>query len=1285
MSRFKKLTLLFVLSLAAGICLGQTVTTGATITDSDGFAWSGAKVQATWVPNPSYPNLNQYTLNGQSLATYAPYNSLLNQSIVTGGTGAFAGFVLLDNSLIQPAGSTYRFTVQSNTSAPATVYNPIQINSGLTSLTSFLSSNSIAPRFPAVNVIGAFGYGDVELTTTPNPGGMYFNTTTNISRQWNGTSWGNLAGGSAATINGQSSPFTFNGTVSNVGSTFTFTGGSGSFTLNTAELGAYSSGSLTHTNHYVIPPGQTLSQINSLIAAAPSGVYDFQRGDTVPQKFTPVLSNSQLQALVKHEGLPFYTYTINADAWSMVGDARQVNVQFSTASKTITVGLNSMSSYDIGKVMWIYNSTTQQAFETQILTVPTSLSFTVSSFPPWNQTTYIAAWVGTDNTTNAQNYLTSGSTLTQFQGAGFYTPPAKLTLSAGAFMSHTLNPSATGLEGAGPNVSYFIGAPGEDMFAAPDAYTTPTNQGAVHLYDFGVILEGGIDATQAWSLINDSGTSAKTALYRPAYVMTRDSNYPLAPEWCIGPNQNNTGCQSSVALTNGTTLACYASALLASQVPAVGQQVIFPYATGGLIETTVASTSGSCSGGASPRTLGTTIPSGTQSYNVFGTNIQHTSIDFPAGRSYPFNLTMANSIIPNPGSEYGAAPYGTIAIGAETCNYYNLSYVSNYYTITGCTGTSVDHPSTSYVAPLNPFVPTKPFVVTPTINSSDTTPTNSSFFPGHNIGNCVWAFPQSNGTTNQAQAWSNAHINDINIVQNNLPEYNNTCGFYFVGLGYATHYNDIRMSGTEYGIVQAQPSIENHNFNLYQPTADGSTWDKITIRAGYIMDIINANQNNFSNFDTYSQLGNSSGGAVGCGGGLFTSYGWDDQTGAQAGAMTLSTIPNFYIEPEAGTHCGQEFLMELDGYNNLFSDMHMGGGGYVQVGGVDEHWSSGNMNNSNQGLGYVAPIVNYGSGTVFDYTELVGSSPFCNTWNYLTIANSCTFINWGPKTYVRSRYDSQGPFGNPVFGNNRTIPDGQSNETFNTGNVGQDAYVHSGWGFIGPEEFAGGQFDPGPMNHNLWTFDSTAYTSQANVGCTVGNNTGFIYCAPYRFNDNFIAIGQGQRIAPGKYMVYFNMKSGLASNTANVGVGTCVIATGVCSNITGPVAIPVTNAYPATSAAVQGFVVDLSSYAAIPPTNSLQLEFYGAASADVIYTQYVDFAPLPENFNVNQLTVNGTGFPTYVNGSYGTETWQNAAPSTGCGSTYPNGSIWHNSSGTHAGLTLTYICNGPGTAWVGIF
>jgi hypothetical protein len=168
-------------------------------------------------------------------------------------------------------------------------------------------------------------------------------------------------------------------------------------------------------------------------------------------------------------------------------------------------------------------------------------------------------------------------------------------------------------------------------------------------------------------------------------------------------------------------------------------------------------------------------------------------------------------------------------------------------------------------------------------------------------------------------------------------------------------------------------------------------------------------------------------------------------------------------------------------------------------------------------------------------------------------------------------------------------------------------------------------------------------------------------------------------------MVYFNMKSCLASNTANVGVGTCVISTGVCSNITGPVAIPVTSSYPATSAAVQGFVVDLSSYAAIPPTNVIQLEFYGAASADTIYVQYVDFAPLPENFNVQQLTVNGSGFPIYTNGSYGTETWQNAAPSTGCGSTYPNGSIWHNSSGTHAGLTLTYVCNGPGTNWVGIF
>jgi hypothetical protein len=37
---------------------------------------------------------------------------------------------------------------------------------------------------------------------------------------------------------------------------------------------------------------------------------------------------------------------------------------------------------------------------------------------------------------------------------------------------------------------------------------------------------------------------------------------------------------------------------------------------------------------------------------------------------------------------------------------------------------------------------------------------------------------------------------------------------------------------------------------------------------------------------------------------------------------------------------------------------------------------------------------------------------------------------------------------------------------------------------------------------------------------------------------------------------------------------------------------------------------------------------------------------------------------------------------TGCGTTYGNGSIYSNTSGTHAGPTLLYVCDAATTTWI---
>lgn len=1274
-------------------------TVTAIVTDADSFVWTNANVTMTFVPNPSFPNYNQYTLNGHNLATYQPYNSLLTQSVQTNAsTGSFT-LIGLDNTQIQPQGSTWIFTIKSNSSAPATVYQLFQLQGSSMNLTSFLSSNSVAPRFPAQP--GVYGYGDIELTTVPFPGGQYFNTTTLVPRFWNGIVWNNYGSGGATgvtSINAATGPATFTGAVNCTGTitiTCAFTGGAASFTLNLAELGALTTGSvLTHTGHYSVPQMQTLSQVNTLLASAPDASFEFQATSPTcylstcdTSAFIP-FTNTSFRAHIQHNGHQFMTNTINIDEGGVVCDARQMFMTFGTGSNVITPSLNTLSNLDVGKVIWTWNPTTQQAFESQV-TSQNGSTFTVASTPPWNQVSAAKFYIGTDNTTNAQAALTYFGTKTNWQGVS-YSAPGLLTLSAGGCMSHKLNPMGASWRGAG-NLTTWIGAPGEDNFATDDAFTAGGQvQGGVHIDGAGIAIGDGVNAAKAWSLIDDAGTHSKVANYRPSYVMTRASNYELAPEWCKGNSFNNGGCIVSVGTTSNTTLLCLPNTLLASQIPAVGNFVAFPYTSSGLIVTTVASVAGSCAGGFTPRTLGTTIPTAVQGefyISQVSGGFQNTSADFPANPTYPFTLHLTNPIAPTPASEIGFAPYGTFIIGNQICTYYGVNYVSNnpYFIVTGCANTSVDHPSTSPIVALNPFNTSMPMPVQPSINAGDTTPVNASFFPGQNVGACAFAFPQSNGSANQAIAWSNSVIENLFISNQAIPSYQNTCEFYFVGQPYATHFQNIRDTGTYFGIVYGVPSTENHNWILVQPTSDATTWNNISINAGYPIEVNDANQNSYNNIDVYSNLASPSGAYVGCATGYYFTLQWDDQTGA-TGGMSLSDNRNLYVEPESGTHCGQEFLNEFDGNNNTYTDFHQGGGGYNVISGFDNHWVGGNLNNDSGGFGNVAPIINYGNGSSFLWTEGIGSSPFCNTFNYGVVTYNCTFINWGPKVHMMARTDRIGPYGNVAYGNNRTTFDGQTMETFTDGKVGSDFFVHSGAGYIDPSEFDGRNFDPASFTQ-LWTFDSTAFISQSFAACNIGTTVGTIYCEASVFNHNHIGIGPGQRLAAGKYLVFISAKSlNQSSNPIAFGIGHIVLATGVRTGITGPINTTLTNAYPTTNAGTWQTVVDLSAYGANPATDGIAIEVYAATGslADNVAVQYVSFTPLPDNLSTQQLTIQGSGTPTATTPN-GSESWGTAAPGATCGTTFSNGSIWHNSAGNHGALTLTYVCNAATTAWVGVF
>ena len=118
--------------------------------------------------------------------------------------------------------------------------------------------------------------------------------------------------------------------------------------------------------------------------------------------------------------------------------------------------------------------------------------------------------------------------------------------------------------------------PGEDIFQAPDpSQGSGVNQGAAHIHDLTFLVDGRIDATLPWQEINDTGTVAKAAMYRPIAQKTAVASNPLAPGWFQGPGSNLSGAFNGVAaVTAGSAVMCVPNGETA---PAVSQVVVFPY------------------------------------------------------------------------------------------------------------------------------------------------------------------------------------------------------------------------------------------------------------------------------------------------------------------------------------------------------------------------------------------------------------------------------------------------------------------------------------------------------------------------------------------------------------------------------------------------------------------------------------------------------------------------------------------------------------------------------------
>jgi hypothetical protein len=935
-----------------------------------------------------------------------------------------------------------------------------------------------------------------------------------------------------------------------------------------------------------------------------------------------------------------------ATEFGAVCDAREIYGTLSVGSTTVTLTGGALTSADIGKILVAVGSVsgTPTAFETAIASITDGLHAVATTAAPFSQATAHEMTLGHDDSAAIAQGMTA-------VGAG-----GTLVFPAGYCMTHTQSLKGQSPIGLGIN-SQIVGFPGEDIFQAPDPSQGPGySQGAAHIHDLTFLLDSRIDATLPWQIVNDGGTTAKAALYRPVAQKTGVSSNPLAPGWFQGSGANLSGAFNGVAsITALSAVMCVPNA---ETPPAVGQTVVFPYPAS-VFTSTVSSTAGSCPAGSSARTLAAALPSGTtngQAEWMAGTSPQNLATAITSG-TCPATITLANNIGPVPGYESNVAPFGLIQIDGEQFSYFGKTTASNptpantlYGVQCAQNGTArASHSTAATVVPLNQFKPAYPWPVTPTVNSGDTTPSGTaSFFPGWNVGNAAFAFPVVTGIssgTGSTGAWSaNAKIENLSFYQwpNEINgeawgEVNHTAMMYFVSPSYASVFSNLYTLYLFYGIAMGPPSIENHNYGTAQPTGDGTHWDGITIYAANPVIIPLGNQNTFANFNVYSQEGTTAGVGIGADTCYYFTQEWDDQGGNVFELMSLDHFKNMYCEPEGGAHAVQMPEWEMDTYNSEIEDQHMGGGGEYYIGGNQQHWIGGNFNNA-----ISTPAINWGTQNTAEFVANLGSEPKGNNYG----ANSLINFGWGSKFSgtTSQRFSSpSGPYGGLQMGNAREAIPSQTADTFFTGNLTQP-YVSMEGGFITPEEFnASFAFESQAMSVG-WTYDTTSPITNAFTACNVGNNPATIYCATGQFNQESLPIGPGQRLVPGKYMLYVSMKdAATATNTE-----TMTIYSG-CASYSQTYTIPITNAWPASLSQFFSVPVDLTSLAG-SSNCSLGVRFQGATTADQIQVGFFDFAPVAESLNAQ--TINATTLNLPAGSTGGGPTGCALSPVTGINSGY---------------------------------
>lgn len=920
--------------------------------------------------------------------------------------------------------------------------------------------------------------------------------------------------------------------------TWTLSGGAGSGTVNSGlahQVGYYPAAAASvsgNPNLYTIDPSMSQSDINTLLAAVPSGSTILEQDNTVEAAQT---NTNNIQVVDLSKG----GHYIDLAKYGAACDGQHFTVTLTSGSNQVNVG-SRLSAASIGQTMAIGFRTALTFNAPQYVWEPTITGYsnpnaTLSGNAPFNFTGNVQ--VGTDNV----------AALTAAVADATYKYPILVHAGCNYLTSPVPFNGALTIIGQQEVSNQFVGMPGQDIFYQPD--TIPgTNTIGWHIENVGFDINSTIDPTLPYTLYNTTATSSSTVqpFYRPVFNNGQKANNPMAPAW--GTNLIN-GVANT---TNGGNVVCVPTAL--GRLPVVGNYMIFPYLSTSVLWTQFVNnlTGAGCGGGFTGVTLSGTAPAtATQAYWESGPpgnfNILESTI--PTTITYPLTITVSLPNAPIPGFISNAAPRGHLKIGndgvALEADYLGTNYATGVATATyilrrgPSTITTQMTATNAIVYPMNPCYANyeTPPPVYPNINgSTSTTPATAETYPGDCVGNAAFAWPQLNSFSNPDPGPVDAQIGPLYIQVTDGQEVNGTTAFYQAGntAGYSVNYPMIKIAYTEFGFVQGPASAANWGLTYHGvgPTGTGPHITDCQIHSTYPFVLADFSQGSIDRCDTYTNgINPYDGTPTGPGVALAMLYTLNEQTGGVVTTTFQDTIKDWNSEPD-GSGGDEPVYSDIECNDCTFIQANFEGAFNI-FGGSHIKYLGGQLSN---------PFINYGTNNHFENIYGVNTGLMTNIWDP-AVAGA---INWGFASSCSMRQGGlAGPLTNCGVGWNLSY-DGRDTSAAAEG-AGLNPWENAQSGEIVPGEWDDqSNLDSAPMSVK-YVPDTTEPYWGSYAACNLGPST-FNACRVANW-DGFnggLFIGQHNRIYPGPVTIETNVKNATSSGTVTLTIQALDAGNGVC-------------------------------------------------------------------------------------------------------------------------------------------